>query len=309
VEEKIPIVEVAAATVQDVPRESEYSTSVQPYAINNIAPQSAGRIQKLNVEIGDFVSAGQVLAKMDCVQLDQAELKLKNAEDELNRARALYEAGGLSKSDYESIELSFKVSSSAFENLKENTVLISPINGVITARNYDRGDMYAMANPIYVVQQIVPVKILVAISEADYTKVKLGGRVFVASDALPDLQFDGKISRIYPVMDAATHTFTIEVLVPNQNNKLRPGMYAKATVDFGSVENVVVPDSAVQKQQGSGVRVVYVVGPDSIISVKEVVIGRHFDGKYEICSGLEGGEIVVTKGLNTLRSGVKVSIK
>lgn len=308
-EEKVPVVEVATAVIQDVPRESDYSTTVQPYAINNIAPQTAGRIQKLNVEIGDFVKAGDVLAEMDCVQLNQAELKLRNAEDELMRARALYESGGLSKSDFESIELSYKVSSSAFDNLKENTVLESPITGVITARNYDRGDMYAMASPIYVVQQIVPVKILVAISETDYTRVKLGGRVFVSSDALPDLRFSGRISRIYPVMDASTHTFTIEVLVPNENKKLRPGMYAKAMVDFGSVANVVVPDSAVQKQQGSGVRVVYVADADNVISVNEVTVGRHFDGKYEILTGLKEGDVVVTKGLNALRAGIKVSIK
>ncbi len=304
-----PVVSVTAAVRQAVPQDAVYSSTVQANAVNNIAPQSGGRIQKLNVEVGDFVSSGQILAEMDRVQLDQASLKLKNDETELARVKQLFEEGGVSQSDYEALELAFNVSKSSYANLLENTILRSPIGGVVSARNYDRGDMYAMAQPIYTVQQITPVKLLVPISETDYTRVKRGDKVRLTVDAIPGKVYEGSIVRLYPTMDAATHTFNAEVRVPNTNRELRPGMYARVTVDYGSNDSIVVPDAAVLKQQGSGQRIVYVLNPDSTVSIKMVGTGRHFGSYYEILSGLEEGEQVLTGGHTNLKSGDKVEVR
>ena len=300
-------VKVLPAALQNVRQDGSYSATIQANAINNIAPQSGGRIQKINVEVGDFVSAGQILAEMDRVQLDQAQLRLVNAETELGRLKQLYEQGGLAQSDYEAAELNYKVSKSSYDNLLENTILRSPINGVVTARNYDRGDMYGMASPIFTVQQIVPVKILVGISEADYTKVRKGDRITLSVDALPGKTFSGSVRRIYPTVDPMTHTVNIEVQVPNQNRELRPGMYAKVNVSFGSSRNIVVPDAAVVRLQGSGQRNVFVV-ENGVAVQKAVSLGRHFDGQYEILSGIEVGEMVVVKGGSSLSNGANVEV-
>lgn len=304
-----PVVSVATAVRQRVPQDAVYSASVQANVVNNIAPQSGGRIQKLNVEVGDFVSAGQVLAEMDRVQLDQAALRLKNDETELERVRQLFSEGGVSQSDFEALELAFKVSKSSYDNLLENTILRAPVSGVVSARNYDRGDLYTMGQPIYTVQQITPVKLLVPISEADYTKVKRGDKVSLTADALPGRTYTGTIVRLYPTMDAATHTFNAEVRVANANRELRPGMYARVTVDYGANESIVVPDAAVLKQQGSGQRTVFVLGADNTVSIKVVTTGRHFGSEYEILSGLEEGEQVLTGGHSNLRSGDKVEVR
>ncbi|MCQ2155576.1 MAG: efflux RND transporter periplasmic adaptor subunit [Bacteroidales bacterium] len=301
-------VKVAAVCAEEVPLNAEYPTSVRANAVNNIAPQSGGRIQKLNVEVGDFVSAGSVLAEMDRVQLDQAELKLKNSETDLERVRQLLSEGGISQADFEQMELACKVSRSAYENLLENTILRSPVSGVVTARNYDKGDMYTMAQPLYTVQQITPVKLLIGVSEADYTRVKKGQNAVITADAFPGKTFTGRVNRLYPVMDATTHTFNVEVLVQNSGRELRPGMYAKVTVDFGSRHNITVPDLAVVKQQGSGQRSVVVLNEDNTVSFKVVEVGRHFDSKYEILSGLSEGETIVVKGQNTLKNGETVEV-
>lgn len=300
-------VKVMAAAKQDVRQDGIYSATVQAFAVNNIAPQSGGRIQKINVEVGDFVGKGQVLAEMDRVQLDQAKLRLSNAETELGRLKQLYEQGGLAQSDYEAAELNFQVSKSTYDNLLENTILRSPISGVVSARNYDRGDMYGMAAPIFTVQQITPVKILVGISEGDYTKVKKGDNVTLTVDALPGKTFSGSIKRIYPTIDPMTHTVNIEVNVPNQNRELRPGMYAKVNVTFGHSSSIVVPDAAVVRLQGSGQRNVFVV-ENGVAVQREVTLGRHFDSQYEILSGLEVGEQVVVKGGSALRNGAAVEV-
>ena len=307
-EQQAVLVSIVTAAREKVPQTSLYSSTVQAKVVNNIAPQSGGRIQKLNVEVGDFVSKGQVLAEMDRVQLDQAELKLANDRTELERVRSLLAQGGISQADFEQLELAYNVSSSTCKNLEENTILRSPVSGVVTARNYDRGDMYAMAQPIYTVQQITPVKILVAISETDYTRVKKGDTVTLTADALPGRSYSGTVNRLYPTMDAATHTFNVEVIVPNTRRELRPGMYARVTVNFGDSFNITVPDTAILKMQGAGTRTVFVVDGEGKAEMKVVTLGRHFDGKYEILSGLEEGDQVVVKGNSALKAGQSVQI-
>ncbi len=307
-EPQVALVSVVAAARENVPQTSLYSSTVQAKVVNNIAPQGTGRIQKLNVEVGDFVAKGQVLAEMDKVQLEQAQLKLRNDETELERVRTLLSQGGISQADFDQLELAFNVSKSSCRNIEENTILRSPVSGVITARNYDRGDMFTMGQPIYTVQQITPVKILVGISETDYTRVKKGDTVSITADALPGKEFSGTVNRLYPTMDPATHTFNVEVTVPNTRRELRPGMYARVTVNFGSTFNIVLPDTAVLKMQGAGTRSVFVVDPEGKAEMRVVTLGRHFDGKYEILSGLEEGEQVVVKGNSALKAGQAVQI-
>ena len=304
----VPVVSVAPAVYENVPQTSVYSSTVQANVVNNIAPQSGGRIQKLNVEVGDYVSKGQILAEMDRVQLEQAELKLKNDATELERVRSLLAQGGISQADFDQLELAYNVSQTSYKNIEENTILRSPVSGVVTARNYDRGDMFGMTMPIYTVQQITPVKILVPISETDYTRVKKGDKVTITADALPDKTFEGSINRLYPTMDAATHTFNVEVIVPNTRRELRPGMYARVSVNFGDTRNIVVPDTAVSKMQGAGTRSVFVINDEGVAELRVVTLGRHIDGKYEILSGLEDGEKVVYKGNTVLKAGQTVQI-
>ena len=263
-------ISVAEAVMQDVPQSEVYSSTVEAFAVNNIAPQTGGRIDNIKVDVGDFVSKGQILAIMDAAQL-------------------------------------YNVSKRAYDNLLENTLLRSPLNGVVSARNYDKGDMYS-GQPIYVVEQITPVKLLVGISETDYTKVKKGDKVKITADALPGQEFTGTVNKIYPTIDPKTHTFTTEIIVPNGDKALRPGMFARVSVEFGVNHSVVIPDVAVVKQQGSSVRIVYVVQPDSTVKSTVVTLGRHFGTSYEILNGLNEGDQVAAKGSTSLRDGDKVEV-
>ena len=303
-----PTVAVVEVFTREVPQEAVYTSTVQAYAKNNIAPQMAGRITKINVEIGDFVKEGQILAEIDKAQLLQAQLQLQNQEVELQRLKSLYEAGGLSQSDYDAIQMQYNVLKTQVENLIENTTLRSPINGVVTARNYDVGDMYAMSMPIFTVEQIVPVKLLVGISESDYSKVKKGDSVSITADAIPGKTFYGKVNRIYPTVDPATRTFTVEVKVDNAYKTLRPGMFVRATINFGVNNNVVIPDVAVVKQQGSGERFVYVLNEDNTVTYQKVVLGRRMGAEYEVLEGISNGAKVVTGGQIRLKDGIKVTV-
>ena len=304
-----PTVSVVQVGVQEVPQDVTYTSAVQAFVKNNIVPQGGNRIKKINVEIGDFVKKGQVLAEMDMTQLQQAELQLANNEIEYNRLKALYEAGGLSKSDLDAIEMAYKVSRTSYENLLENSILTSPIDGVITARNYDVGDMYAMSAPLFTVEQIKPVKLLVAVSESDYSKIKKGDDAVITADAVPGKTFYGKVTRLYPTVDPATRTVTVEVQVANNYNTLRPGMFTRVKLNFGTNKSVVIPDVAVVKQQGSGERFVYVLNSDGTVNYQPVVLGRRLGAEYEVLEGIQDGAKVVTGGQLRLKDGIKVVVK
>ncbi|MBQ9702257.1 MAG: efflux RND transporter periplasmic adaptor subunit [Bacteroidales bacterium] len=306
--ETVPSVEVTVAQVRDVPQDNTYASTVQAEAVNNIAPQTGGRIRKINVEVGDYVVKGQILAEMDRLQLDQLELQVQNDEIEYERLKGLYKEGGVSQSDFEAAELGYKVRRTNLENVRENTILRSPITGYVSARNFDAGDLYGMSAPLFTVQQVTPVKLLVGISESEYSLVKKGDQVTLTVDALPGKTFNGKIERLYPTIDAATHTFKAEVTVPNTDRVLRPGMYARVKVNFGTRHSVVVPDQCLVKQEGTGTRFIYVLNADNTVSYLPVTIGRHMGREYEILEGLEDGQKVVVKGQSLLKDGIKVNV-
>ena len=303
-----PSVEVVTASKRDVAEESTYSSTVEAYATNNIMPQTGARIRKINVEVGDYVVKGQVLAEMDRNQLDQLELQIQNDEVEYARLKGLYEEGGVSQSDFEAAELGYKVRKTNYQNLLENTILRSPINGFVTARNFDKGDMFSMSAPLFTVQQVIPVKLLVGISENEYTKVKKGDTVSLTVDALPDRTFTGKVNRLYPTINAATHTFNAEVLVQNSDRALRPGMFARVKVVFGTNHRVVLPDQCIVKQEGTGQKFVYLLNTDETVSYVPVTLGRHIGSEYEVVEGVAEGATVVSKGQATLKDGVKVVV-
>jgi len=302
-----PKVTIAQVGKQLVPQVNVYTSTVQANVVNNIAPQSNLRIKTINAEIGDFVTKGQVLARMDVATLEQTKLQLVNDSTEVERIRGLYEVGGVSKSDLDAIMLSYNVRKTSYQNLLENTILRSPVTGVVTARNYDMGDMYSMGQPIFTVQEITPVKLLVAVSESDYTKIRKGDKVEIEVDALPDEKFVGSIERIYPTIDATTHTFNVEVRVANRDRKLRPGMYARVSVNFGANDSVVIPDKALVRLQGSGDKFVYVYNPETKkVSFVKVDLGVRFDNMAEILSGVQDGAYVVTEGQIRIKDDIEV---
>ena len=307
-EQTTPNVEVATAVSRDVAQDNVYASTVQAYAVNNIAPQTAGRIRKINVEVGDYVVKGQILAEMDRLQLDQMELQVQNDDIEFERLKGLYEEGGLSQSDFETAELGYKVRKTNLDNLRENTILRSPINGFVSARNFDAGDMFSMSSPLFTVQQVTPVKLLVGISESEYTKIKKGDQVSLTADAIPEKVFTGKVERLHPTIDPATHTFKAEVVVPNTDRVLRPGMYARVRINFGTRHSVIVPDQALVKQEGTGTRFIYILKADNTVSYVPVTVGLHLDREYEILGGVQEGDKVVVKGQALLKDGVKVNV-
>ena len=305
----LPKIEVQTVTSRVVAQEGYFTGTVEANVVNNIAPQQPLRIKSIKVDVGDRVQKGQLLVTLDNSSLVQAKAQLDNAKKEWERTNELYEFGGASKSEWDARRLQYEVAQTAYNNLVENTKLISPISGIVTARNYDRGDMYSGAQPVLVVAQIKPVKIMINVSEPLFAKVKRGMSVNITLDAYGAEVFKGKIARVYPTIDQATHTFQVEVIIPNANERVRPGMFARVTLPYGKAKNVVIPDQAVQKLLGSGDRYVYVYNPaDNTVRYSKVELGRRLDTEFEVLSGVKSGDIVVTKGHLGLTNGCKAEL-
>ena len=306
VDEK-PLVRLETVKTQKVEQIQEFTATVEANVVNNIVPSMSLRINDILVEVGDHVRKGQVLAQMDKTNLLQSQTQLENIQLEYDRAFELYKVGGASKQSLDAQKTQLDVAKTAYENLKENTRLVSPINGIVTARNYDSGDMIG-GEPVVTIEQMSPVKLLVNVSESFYTRVRKGMDVNVKVEVYGDEIFHGKVSLIYPTVDPQTRTFPVEIKLPNKDLKVRPGMFARVTMNFGTQNHVVAPDLSIIKQAGSGDRYIYVY-KDGKVSYNKVLLGRRMDDKYEIISGVSDGDQVVVAGQSRLTNGAEVSVE
>ena len=236
-------------------------------------------------------------------QLVTARNTLATAKSSLVSAQKALESA---KSGLASAESNLAQAQRALENAKENTVLVSPISGVVTARNYDPGDMTG-AQPILTIAKVQPVKVVSNISESEFSKVKLGMVADCTFDTYGDANFEGTITMISPTINEQNRTFGIEITLPNPDNRVLPGMFGRVTLNLGTAKHVVVPDKAVIKQPGSGNQYVYVYS-DGKVSYKQVELGQRIDDTYEIISGLKDGDQVVISGQSKLANGKEVRL-
>ncbi len=302
-----PQVRIAKVTSEDIPQTETYTATVESDVKNNIAPNTPYRIEKIYVDVGDNVRQGQVVVQLDASNLQQLKLQVENQKIEFNRTSQLYQVGGASKAEYDNAKLQLDVLSTQLKQLMQNTQLVAPISGVVTARNYDNGDMYNQGQPVLTIEQTNPVKVMVNISEVYYKKVFKGMPVDIELDAYEGETFYGKVTIVYPTVDQSTHTFPVEVTINNSSQKVRPGMFARATVNFGDKNHVLVPDEALVKQIGAGDRYVYVYKGGKV-SYNKVELGKHIGDKYEILSGVNPGDDVVIAGQSRLANGKEVEV-
>lgn len=299
---------VRVEIVQIVPVDqiSTFTASVDADQTNNIAPATGGRIRAIFVDVGSTVRRGQAVATMDDARFAQQETQVATLRRDFERYQELFAVGGISRQQLDQARTQLEVAESAMNNLGENTTLVSPISGVVTARNYDPGDV-AMQLPILTIESINPVKVVVNVSESFYSRVVKDMPVEVTVDALREETFQGKVSLIYPTLDPVSHTFTVEITVPNTQQRLRPGMFARVKMNFGTFDRPLLSDKAVLKQVGSNDRYVF-VEKDGKAVYTVVELGARINDKYEILSGLKEGDRVIVEGNSGLIDGTEVEV-
>lgn len=304
----VRLVEVAPAEMRALNLSEEFTAQLEAKVVNNIAAQAGGRLKQLLVKVGDRVGAGQAVARMEATQAAQAQIQLADAKTNFARMDELYKVGGVSKAQWEQAKSAVDQAKLAYGNVAENTVLRSPISGFVTAKNYDNGDMTSPQLPVVVIQQIAPVKAVIGVSEQYYSFLKKGAAATLSVDALGEETFSGVVTNIFPTLDPVTHTVSTEIEVANKDLKLRPGMYARVHLDFGTKEALTVPDKAIVRQAGSGARYVYVFSGGKAV-YRAVELGQQQGDLYEVVSGLNAGDQVIISAPSNLKNGLSVKLR
>ncbi|MCL2414899.1 MAG: efflux RND transporter periplasmic adaptor subunit [Bacteroidales bacterium] len=302
------LVRVQTVVEEPVEQLTELTGNIEAFRTNHIVPTIPGRIDEIRVEVGDHVRRGQLLVRMDRTNLVQAELQLENAERELGRVTELHKTGSATQQQLDQLTSQVDVLRETVRNLRENTELLSPIDGVVTARFFDAKNIFAGAHPILTVMQLSPVRVMINIPEVHFPRVRTGMDVRVRLDTYPDREFAGRVNIVYPTIDLMSRTFRVEVAIPNADLALRPGMFARVELDFGAINRVVIPDVAVNRQPGTNTRFVFVI-ENGVAHRREVQLGRLIDSRFEVLSGVESGAQVVTAGQSRLLDQTLVQIE
>lgn len=305
-DERVEVVELTTLHPREIQREITLSSNLMGYETVNVAPSLTGKIEHIYVEVGDKVRKGDSLVRMDQQQFNSTRFAIANLETEMQRMEGLIQTGSVSQQQYDQMKLSLDQTKETFKFLKTNTYVQAPFAGVISAKNYEDGELYS-GQPIVVLTQVDKLKTLVAIPESYIPQVKAGMSLSLKTDVYPDRVFPATIEVVYPTVDAASHTFMAKVVVNNPQGLLRPGMYVNTTIGLGKATIMAAPYSTVLKLIGANDRYVFINnnGYAKRVSVK---MGQRFGDDVEITAPeIVDGVELVTKGEARLVDGVKIS--
>ena len=306
-EQRAELVETTTLALSEISRDLEFSTTLEGWQTLNVAPSITGKIEHIYTEVGTNVSAGAMLVRMDQNQYNTTKLTFANLGVEMQRMESLRESGAVSQQVYDQTKLSYEQTKESLAFLEKNTFVKAPFAGVISAKNYEDGELYS-GQPILVLTQIYTLKALIAIPENYYPRVKKGMKVNVESDIYPGEVFPATIEIVYPTIDPASHTFQAKLRIPNSGLKLRPGMYVKTHMSMGMAPAMVVPYQAVLKLTGSNDRYVF-LDEGGVAKRVFVKLGQRFDENIELISDeIHEGDHLVTVGQAKLVDGVKLNV-
>ncbi len=313
--QKKEVVEVMELVPQTVSRTIEYPANLEAYEEVYLAPASPGRIETIHAEVGDRVSKGAQLVEMDRTQLRQAQIQLKNLEADFRRLDTLSKYGSIPQQQFDQLQTQLEVAKSNVEFLQDNVSLQAPFSGIVTGRYYESGEMYSGAPntqagkaAVLSLAQIDRLKAMVALSESHFPQLKKGMETVINVDVYPNQTFTGIVDRIHPKIDPTNRTFNAEVLIKNNENLLRPGMFARIRLDLDQEEAILLPSMAVLKLQGSNDRYLFIEDNGTARRVS-VTVGKRYDDMVEVFSEeLNPGDRVVVTGQSRLLDGVPIEV-
>lgn len=324
-------VEVATVGRHDINPILTFSANLEPVWVADISSKVDGRIAVLNVDEGDFVSGGAVIAVLDTdelyAQVVQAEgnllssqANLEQAELELKRTKSLAAQGALSVQALDNARTKRDLYAgqvrSAVGNLNllrvrlDNANIYAPRDGIVVKRYVQSGVYTKAGTPIISLANVSLLLAKATVGEAQITQVAVGTKVKVKIEALGNKEFSGVITRISPAATIPMRTFTAEITIDNAAGTLKSGMFAKVDVP-GQVHKAVIaiPETALVMREDQ--KAVYVVTNENKVQQRILKLGFVGNGWAEVIEGLQEGELIVVGGQNKLKDGstIKASPK
>lgn len=333
-------VDAAGVTRADVAEQLRIVGNLIGAASVEVAPKVNGRLRRIDLRLGDPVTRGQEVARVEDDELRQqvnqaeasfevAQATVRQREADLllarttrDRSQSLFSRALVSRQELDDAEAryqaataqldlaraQFDAAGARLEELRinlENTVMVSPVNGFIGRRYLDPGAYVTSNTAVVSVVDISLVRLVANLVERDLRLVEEGVRARIEVDAFPAESFAGRVARIAPVLDPATRTAEIEIEVPNPDYRLKPGMYARVSLVVGSKSRaLVVPREAVViRTAARGVFRVDASGGRPTAQFVSLVTGLEDERHVEVLEGLAEGDRVVTTGAAGLQHG------
>lgn len=338
VEEKVPV-KVTTVARGDVTQTVTYSGDVKAEYEIKVFSKIPDRIVELYVDEGDYVQQGQKIARVLAATIGQAVRQAEaalaaaraqeaNLQMEYERAQRLARENAMSqqqfdavKTQYEAVQAQVQQAEAVLASAKSqftDATITAPISGIIGKRFYEVGDMAAPQLPVVTIVQMDRVKITFEVSDRDYGQLRIGQPATISVRSFPDKTFDGKISKISPVLDPITRLATVEVLIDNKNGELKPGMFGEVTVITGVLKDMLsvpryatIETTVLERVEGKD-RVgkkyaVYVIENGKAVR-RELDVNYVNHQRIAVNSGISEGELLVVEGQNNLRDSMAVSI-
>lgn len=283
----------------------------------NLGSAIPGRVEKLNYAKGSFVPQGAVIAEMSDEMLIQAKIELEAIKKDYERIARLKEKGSISVMDYDHMKAKYEASQTKVNMLRKNTSITAPFGGILVDIMVNEGENYSFVpsvsadlkvkSGIATLMQLNPLKVSIEVNEKELDAIRKGQTVEFIFDAYPNEKVSGKVTYVSPVLSSLSRTSTVEVAVPNDRGKLKPGMFCRASVNMPQTTGVFVPVNALCRQQGTGEDFVFVLNNDNTVTRTAVTRGESVNAFVRLPE-IRKNTAVVVGGKNKLDDGSIVEI-
>ncbi|PID29990.1 MAG: efflux transporter periplasmic adaptor subunit [Candidatus Cloacimonadota bacterium] len=283
----------------------------------NLGAAIPGRIEKINIEEGEFVKKGELIAQLSDETLIMQGIEYKTLQKDFERSKRLFKKGSLPEQKFDHVKAKYEASKERYNLIKKNTEIRAPFSGIVVEHMLNEGETFLLINPglipgyshangIVRLMQLSPIKTVIEINEKDIERVKEGFSATIDLDAYKNQVFTGKVSRIYDMLNPATHTIKVEILIKNEDRKLKPGMFGHVTLELDEKEGMFIPSNSIIHQSGTGQYYVYKLENNIAKRVDIKKISTKDD--LTCITGLNKGDIVVTGGKYKIKDGTKVEV-
>ena len=308
-------VKVSIDTVarRDMKKTILYTGVLEAYKKADLGPLTQGtRVRKFNVDIGDRVRKGQVLAVMDDANLFTTRINFEVQKANYERNKRLYEKNALSKAQFDNVESAYLSAKRLLKQVEENTMIRAPFSGIVTARSVEEGELFfpqsqamgAGSGGLIQVTRLDPLKIDLEVDENSVALLKKGMSVELRVNALPDTVLTGEVEWVNPSAKELSHTFAVRIVVTNKKHLLKAGYFTEIRIITETKEDVLtVPVNALVDTK------VFTIHQDSIACARKVTVGWQNAEYAEIISGLAEGDMVIVKGNKALPDSTVVIVE
>jgi RND family efflux transporter MFP subunit len=312
-EEVIPVpVELAVAEGRQIAAFYRASSFVEADRQVELVSKTVGRVRKVNVEEGDWVQRGDILAELENgreeIRFRQEDLRTAEKQRDLDRSRSLLERSLITQEEFDTAKSAFQLSESERDLARvilEETYLRAPFDGQVTRRLVVPGQHVAVSEPLFTLVDFEPLRVRVNLPESIARKITAGDRVHMDTEAR-DEPIPAVVERVAPVVDPATSTVRVTLLVEGEQKDLRVGGFVKVRITTDTHADALSIPMLSLVEEG-GLRSVFIAEADSVRKV-EVRTGLYDDSHVEVLDGIQDGEYVVSLGQGGLRTGSRVEV-